>query len=114
MNNLNTTRTDLDRLAHELADAVAAQNEPGTYSASALSITDDLRYFQVTTVVLPEITEHKLYRLVRLVCQATAQELLTVLVGDVLVGEELQAVVNKLAVELFKSVVAVVLRQTKS
>jgi len=114
MNNSGITRTDLDRLAHELADAVTAQDQPGTYSASGLSVTDGLRYFQVTAVVIPEAAEHKLYRLVRLVCQATAQNLLTALVGDVLVGEELQAAVNKLAIELFKSVVAVVLRQTKS
>lgn len=29
MNNSGITRTDLDRLAHELADAVTAQDHPG-------------------------------------------------------------------------------------
>jgi len=110
MNNLNTTRTDLDRLAHELADAVAAQDKPGTYSVSGLSVTDGLRYFQVTAIMIPEAAEHKLYRLVRLVCQATAQNLLTALAKDVLTEEELQAAVKTLAAELFKSVVAILRR----
>ena len=110
MNNSSTTQADLDRLAHQIANVVAAQNEPGTYSASALSITDGLRYFQVTAVVIPETAEHKLYRLVRLVCQATARELLAALARDVLKGEELQVAVKELAAELFKSVVAVLRR----